>query len=71
MATEGTNTGSFSLTNLIGKESNFIPSQCFYAVTIDSEDYDNLYCAGGTIIMILSGINTLLFGYLIFVHLKG
>ncbi len=33
---------------------SFYPKYCFDQVRANVEDFDNLYCAGGTIIMVLS-----------------
>ena len=54
-----------------GNDFKFMVSQCFYEVSVDTKDYDSLYCIGNTTIMVLSGLNTLLFGFLLFLHIQG
>ena len=36
----------------------------------DAPDYDNLYCTGNTLIMILSGVNVFVFAYLLYLHVR-
>ena len=45
-------------------------TQCFDKVKNDVHDYDNLYCAGNTIIMLFSGINICVFSYLLYLHIR-
>ena len=43
---------------------------CYEKVQNDAQDFDNLYCTGNTIIMVLSGINIFVFAYLLYLHVR-
>ena len=48
----------------------FEPKGCFQGVQEGAENYDNLYCVGNTLIMILSFFNILLFTTVLALHVK-
>ena len=43
---------------------------CFHDVRAGKPDYDYIYCGGNTMIAVLACVNTVIFAYLLFVHLK-
>ena len=43
---------------------------CFDQVKAGKENFDNLYCGGNIVISVLSLVNSVLFAYLLVVHLK-
>jgi len=47
----------------------FQPKGCFQDAQ-EYEDYDNLYCAGNTMIMVLSLVNMCIFILMLVVHIK-
>ena len=51
-------------------ESHFLIGTCYQKVIEGRTDYDYLYCSGNTLIMVLTGINTVLLSYFLFLHIK-
>jgi len=49
----------------------FYPKYCFDQVHANKANFDNIYCGGNTIIMILSLVNAIVFIYLTVLHFRS